>query len=68
MSINDSLQNNLRRKLSLIIVTDVNLTLKRAFLQNVTGLLNSTTEKGVLIEFINCFWCFSVTTITMNNA
>ena len=45
MSTSDSLQNNLRRKPSLIIVTDVNMTLKRAFLQKVTVLLNSTTEK-----------------------
>ena len=45
MSTSDSLQNNLRRKPSLIIVTDFNMTLKRAFLQKVTVLLNSTTEK-----------------------
>ena len=45
MSTSDSLQNNLRRKNSLIIVTDVNMKLKRAFLQKVTVLLNSTTEK-----------------------
>ena len=31
-------------------------------------LLNSTTKKGVLFELNNCFWCFSVTTITMDNA
>ena len=30
----------------LIIVTDVNMTSKRSFLQKVTGLLNSTTKKG----------------------
>ena len=29
----------------MIIVTDVNMTFKREFLQKVTGLLNSTTEK-----------------------
>ena len=45
MSTSDLLQNNLRRKPSLIIVTDINMTLKRAFLQKVTVLLNSTTEK-----------------------
>ena len=45
MSTSDSLQNNLRSKPSLIIVTDVNMTLKRAFLQKVTLLLNSTTEQ-----------------------
>ena len=45
MSTSDSLQNNLRRKPSLIIVTDVNMTLKQAFLQKVTVLLNSATEK-----------------------
>ena len=50
MSTSDSLQNSLRRKPSLIIVTDVNMTLKRAFLQKVTVLLNSATEKGVLLE------------------
>ena len=36
----------LRRKPSLIIVTDVNMMLKRAFLQKVTVLLNLTTKKG----------------------
>ena len=36
MSTSDSLQNSLLRKPSLIIVTDVNMTLKRAFLQKVT--------------------------------
>ena len=46
MSTSDSLQNSLQRKPSLIIVTDVNMTLKRAFLQKVTVLLNSTTKKG----------------------
>ena len=46
MSTSDSLQNNLRRKPSLIIATDVNTTLKQAFLQKVTVLLNLTTEKG----------------------
>ena len=46
MSTSDSLQNNLRRNPCLIIVTDVNMTSKRAFLQKVTVLLNSTTEKG----------------------
>ena len=45
MSTSDSLQNSLRRKPSLIIVTEINMTLKRAFLQKVTLLLNSTTEK-----------------------
>ena len=33
-----------------IIVTDVNMTSKRTFLQKITVLLNSTTEKGVLLE------------------
>ena len=50
MSTSDSLQNNLRRKPSLIIVTDVNMKLKRAFLQKEMVLLNSTTKKGVLLE------------------
>ena len=45
MSTTDSLQNNVRRKPSLIIVTDVNMTLKRAFFQKVTVLLDSMTEK-----------------------
>ena len=45
MSTSDSLQNNLRRKSGLIIVTDVNMTLKRAFLKKETVLLNSTTKK-----------------------
>ena len=45
MSTSESLQNNLRRKPNLIIVTDVDMTLKRAFLKKVTVLLNSTTEK-----------------------
>ena len=50
MSTSDLLQNNFRRKPSLISVADVNMTLKRAFLQKVTVLLNSTTKKGVLLE------------------
>ena len=41
----DLLQNDLQRKSSLIIITDVNMTSKRAFLQNVTFLLNSTTQR-----------------------
>ena len=41
----DLLQNDLKRKSSLIIITDVNMTSKRAFLQIVTFLLNSTTKK-----------------------
>ena len=45
MSTSDTLQNNLRRKPSLIIVTDVNMTLKRAFLEKVTVLLSSKIEK-----------------------
>ena len=45
MSTSDSLQNNLRRKTGLIIVTDVNMTSKRNFFKKVTVLLNSTTEK-----------------------
>ena len=45
MSTSGSLQNNLRKKPSLIIVTDVNMTLKQAFLQKVMVLLNSMTEK-----------------------
>ena len=36
MPTSDSLQNNLRRKPSLIIVTDTNMPLKGAFLQKVT--------------------------------
>ena len=43
-------KKKLRRKTCLIIVTDVNMTSKRAFIQKVTVLLNSTTEKGVLLE------------------
>ena len=46
MSINDSYQNNLGRKTCLIIVSDVNMTSKRAFLQKVTVLLTSSAEKG----------------------
>ena len=41
----DLLQNDLKRKSSLIIITDVNMTSKRAFLQKVTFLLNSTTKR-----------------------
>ena len=50
VSTSDSSQNNLRRKTCLIIVTDVNMTSKRAFLQKVKVLLASTTENGVLLE------------------
>ena len=46
MSTNDSYQNNLGRKTCLIIVSDVNMTSKRAFLQKVTVLLTSSAEKG----------------------
>ena len=46
MSTSDSQQNNLRRKTCLIIVTDVNMTSKRAILQKVTVLPASTTKKG----------------------
>ena len=38
------------RKTCLIVVTDVNMTPKRQFLQKVTVLLTSTTEKGVLLD------------------
>ena len=38
----------MRRNTCLIIVTDVNMTSKRAFLQKVKVLLTSTTEKGGL--------------------
>ena len=41
----DLLQNNLQGKSRLIIITDVNMTSKRAFLQKVTFLLNSTTKR-----------------------
>ena len=41
----DLLQNDMQRKSSLIIITDVNMTSKRAFLQKVTLLLNSTTQR-----------------------
>ena len=41
----DLLQNDLQRKSSLIIITAVNMTSKRAFLQNVTFLLNLTTQR-----------------------
>ena len=41
----DLLQNDLQRKSSLIIITDVNMTSKRTFLQKVTFLLNSTTKR-----------------------
>ena len=43
--ISDLLQNDLQRKSSLIIFTDVNMTSKRAFLQKVTFLQNSTTKR-----------------------
>ena len=43
-------KNNLRRKTCLIIVTDVNMTSKRAFLQKEMVLLNSMTEKGALLQ------------------
>ena len=46
----DLLQNDLQRKSSLIIITDVNMTSERAFLQKVTNLLNSTTKNEVLFE------------------
>ena len=58
MSTSDLLQNNLRRKPSLIIVTDVNMTLKRAFLQKVTVLLNSTTEKMGFTKMNKLFLVF----------
>ena len=58
MSTSDSLQNNLRRKPSLIIVTDVNMTLKRAFLQKVTVLLNSTAKKRGLTRKNKLFLVF----------
>ena len=58
MSTSDSLQNDLRRKPSLIIVADVNMTLKRAFLQKVTVLLNSTTEKRGFTWINKLFWVF----------
>ena len=58
MSTSDSLQNNLRRKPSLNIVTDVNMTLKRAFLQKVTVLLNSTTEKRGFTRINKLFLVF----------
>ena len=37
-------------KTCLIIVTDVNMTSKRAFLQTITVLLNLTTKKGFIDE------------------
>ena len=57
-STSDSLQNSLRKKTSLIIVTDVNMMLKRAFLQKLTMLLNSTTEKGVFTWINKLFLVF----------
>ena len=46
------------KKNSLFIVTDVNMTLKRAFLQKVTVLLNSTTEKrGFTNKLFLVFFC-----------
>ena len=43
----DLLQKDLQRKSSLIIITDVNMTSKRAFLQKVFFfLLNSTTHRS----------------------
>ena len=45
----DLLQNDLQRKSSLIIITDVNMTSKRAFLQKVTFLLNPTTQRWGII-------------------
>ena len=41
----DLLQNDLQRKSSLIIISDVNMTSKQAFLQKVTFLLNSSTKR-----------------------
>ena len=41
----DLLQKDLQGESSLIIITDVNMTSKRAFLQTVTFLLNSTTKR-----------------------
>ena len=46
----DLLQNDLQRISSLVIITDVNITLKRAFLQKVTILLNSTTRLAVIFQ------------------
>ena len=63
----DLLQYDLQRKSSLLIITDVNLSSKRAFLQKVTFLLNSTTKDEVLFEYNSFFWCFSTTTITKDN-
>ena len=41
-------QNNLQSKTCLIIVIDVDMTSKRAYLQKVMVLLNSMTKKGGL--------------------
>ena len=41
----DLLQNYLQRQSSLIIITDVNMTSKRAFFQKVTFLLNLITQR-----------------------
>ena len=41
----DLLQNELQRKSSLIIISDVNMTSIPAFLQKVTFLPNSTTKR-----------------------
>ena len=46
------------KKSCLIIVTDVNMTSKRAFLQKVTVLLNSTTEKGFYLNKVIVFGVF----------
>ena len=52
----------------LIIVTDINMTSKRTFLQNVTELLTSTTKKWDFTGIKQLFFgCYSVTTITMDN-
>ena len=46
----DMLQNDLQRKSSLIIITDVNMTSKRAFIQKVTFYLIQPPKDEVLFE------------------
>ena len=64
-----SSKNNLRRKTCLIIVADVNMTSKRAYLQNSNSVTKfNDRKKGFYLNKIIVFGVLSVTTITMNNA
>ena len=60
MSTSDSQQNNLRRKTCLIIVTDVNMTSKRAFLKKINNGVTKVNDrkKGFYLNKIIVFGVF----------